>query len=271
MTPANGIYRRRQFGPFHVLEAAYKPGLRMSPHEDGVALRISIVLAGLVQEDSRGVTEFGSAASVVVKPSDVRHANVFGNEGAQLVSIVIPEEVIPDRRGLSEWTWHHGGPISRDATSLVRIYRTESETAGAVEACTYALLDTLREDTSEAGAPAAVPAWLRRVRERLHEEFAEAYSVAELAEEARVHPVYLTRLFRRHFQCSVTRYVQRLRVRYAAAVLASPRDRSVARLAQEAGFFDQSHFSRTFRNEFGLAPGQFRSIMRLPGRRQFNE
>jgi len=35
--------------------------------------------------------------------------------------------------------------------------------------------------------------------------------------------------------------------------------RPIAEIAQEAGFYDESHLGRVFRRRFGISPGAFRS------------
>ena len=42
----------------------------------------------------------------------------------------------------------------------------------------------------------------------------------------------------------------------AAALLSSPQS-SIAAIGLELGFNDQSHFTRAFKNQFGVTPGQF--------------
>jgi transcriptional regulator GlxA family with amidase domain len=41
--------------------------------------------------------------------------------------------------------------------------------------------------------------------------------------------------------------------------------RSMADIAAECGFYDQSHFTRTFKAAEGVPPLQFRGVARQPG------
>ena len=59
------------------------------------------------------------------------------------------------------------------------------------------------------------PVWWTRVIEILHASFRENVRMTELASEAGVHPVYLSRMFRRIEGKTAGTYVQQLRVQHA--------------------------------------------------------
>lgn len=67
----------------------------------------------------------------------------------------------------------------------------------------------------------------------------------------------LYRLF--ESQGGVAHYIQTERLRAVSRTLANPQDRrSIAEIAQDAGFFEHSTFSRIFRRTFGCTPREFR-------------
>jgi AraC family transcriptional regulator len=99
------------------------------------------------------------------------------------------------------------------------------------------------------------------VRERLDSRIGTRPSLAELAALARVHPVHLARSFRQHYGVSIGEYVRRLRLEWAAAQLAATQT-PIALLAAQAGFADQSHFTRAFKRHTGLTPGRYRGVVR---------
>jgi AraC family transcriptional regulator len=82
-----------------------------------------------------------------------------------------------------------------------------------------------------------------------------------MAEAVGAHPVYLSREFHRHFRCTVGEYVRQLRIELACHKL-SGSDEPLALIALAAGFFDQSHFSRTFKLLTGMSPAQYRKTFR---------
>jgi AraC-like DNA-binding protein len=103
--------------------------------------------------------------------------------------------------------------------------------------------------------------WLEPTRERLHDALGTRLTLAELAADAGVHPVHLARSFRQRYGVSVGEYVRRLRLDWAAAQLTTT-ETPLAAIAADAGFADQSHFTRAFRRHTGLTPGRYRRVVR---------
>jgi AraC family transcriptional regulator len=72
-----------------------------------------------------------------------------------------------------------------------------------------------------------------------------------------VHPGYLASAFRRHFGCTIGEFVRRQRIALACRALTDG-DAPLADVAIEAGFADQSHFTRTFKRQLGMTPAAYR-------------
>jgi AraC family transcriptional regulator len=75
-----------------------------------------------------------------------------------------------------------------------------------------------------------------------------------------VHPVTLARGFRRRFGCTMGDYVRQRRIERAMEQLRSSHD-SLAEIALQNGFADQSHFSNLFRRTVGLSPSRYRRLV----------
>lgn len=105
------------------------------------------------------------------------------------------------------------------------------------------------------------PKWLARVMEKLKSEYCDRLTLEDLAREAGVHPVHLSRVFRRCKDEGIGEYVHRLRIRVACEQMLAPR-KSLAEISLETGFADQSHFTRAFRRITGMSPGAFRNLVR---------
>ena len=237
----------------------YAPGHTMRPHEHGVSA-ISVVLEGHVWERVGRHEEIGGPFSLVLKPAGVVHENRFGPGGARMLQVVLGDDLAEAVR-MRAWAWGHGSALARPVARLVRAARRAAageDSAGAFDDALATLAD---EATGTAPAGTEPPRWLRDVRERIHDEAADAPSVAALAAMAGVHRVTLARAFRRHVGCSTTDYLRRLRVNAAAAALATT-DVPIAHVALDAGFADQSHLTRAMKETVGTTPGRFRADVR---------
>jgi AraC family transcriptional regulator len=125
----------------------------------------------------------------------------------------------------------------------------------------------LEEALVELFAPAAVVsvhpkyAPVMRVREMLHARAGESLTLLQLADESGLHPIYLSRSFRRLFGMRVGQYLNRVRVSLAAVKL-NHRDSALTDIAAQCGFADQSHLTRTFKALRGITPGEYRDSLR---------
>ena len=101
------------------------------------------------------------------------------------------------------------------------------------------------------------PPWLGRIIERLSIEYCERLTLDELSREAGVHPVHLSRVFRRCLGEGIGEHIHRLRVR-AACEQMRVSEITMAEISLACGFADQSHFTRAFRKLTGMTPAAFR-------------
>jgi len=83
-------------------------------------------------------------------------------------------------------------------------------------------------------------------------------SLDGLAREFACSPFHLSRVFHQTERMSLRRYVSRLRVGVAADRLATGAP-NLTELALDLGFADHSHFTNSFRREWGLSPSRFRA------------
>ena len=104
------------------------------------------------------------------------------------------------------------------------------------------------------------PRWLVRASGLLRDRSGDPVTVREIARECGVHPVHLARSFRAHLGCSPGDYLRRLRLERAAARIRGRRS-SLAEIALDAGFVDQSHMTRTFRCVYGITPAGYRRAL----------
>lgn len=105
------------------------------------------------------------------------------------------------------------------------------------------------------------PHWLRQATAMIREEFRQPLTVRGIAQEIGVHPVHLSRVFRRFHRASIGDTLRRVRVQFACDRLREP-DVQLADLALSAGFCDQSQLTRSFKRVVGTTPGRYRERAR---------
>jgi len=95
----------------------------------------------------------------------------------------------------------------------------------------------------------------------MNRNIAEPPSLKSLAEAANISPEHFSRKFKNAFNVSPKRYMLHKRIAFAKQRLLSEH-KSIEEVAEQSGFCDIFHFSRTFKKETGLSPSQFRKTYR---------
>jgi transcriptional regulator of acetoin/glycerol metabolism len=119
-------------------------------------------------------------------------------------------------------------------------------------------LATLRQRATPAPARGGLPPGaMRRVREHVETHLSESMDLAELAAIAGLSLYHFARAFKQSAGVTPHHYLMRRRIERAQAMLARS-GLPLSQIALAAGFSDQSHLARHFRQMLGMTPGQFR-------------
>jgi AraC family transcriptional regulator len=204
--------------------------------------------------------------SAVSEPAEERHANALGFAGAHVV-VIQPDQRAVDRLGpcgqlFEEVQYARHSPVWGLARRIAReLEAPDSATPLAIEGLVLEVLALASRQGQVDGAEHRVPLWLVRVRDQLHERFRDPPRLDDLAQEANVHPDYMARVFRTRFGAPVGTYVRQLRVEWALVQL-HVTDEPISQIALDAGFADQSHFTRACKRHTGLTPVEYRRALR---------
>jgi AraC-like DNA-binding protein len=99
------------------------------------------------------------------------------------------------------------------------------------------------------------------MKEFVSQRFATRVSAREVAAAAGLSVSRALHLFRRESGMTLSSWITSQRIDYARYLLKNTL-RSMADIASECGFFDQSHFTRTFKSVEGVPPLRFRKAAR---------
>ena len=222
----------------------------------------ALVIDGAVCKTFGRSTATLARGSFMSIPAGATHSSVFGPDGCQVVILRrVGETGSPLFPGaFRSCTSIHAGVFSLLGWQIAK--ELESR-----DACSPLALEGLAlELLARAGRAGAEDGdsdtrWLETVRDRVHDLTPRVASLHELGAIVGRHPAHVARAFRRAYGTSVTAYARTLRLEWATVAVATTDD-AIARIALDAGFADQSHFTRAFRRHHGVTPARYRDLVR---------
>jgi AraC family transcriptional regulator len=258
--------RQRVVGGLHLIETHYAPGSRLPRHSHQHGY-FCLVRRGQYREEYGSRVRSCGPLTVAFHPPGEIHAEQFAGDETWSFNIEVTDSWLaqwPDFAARYDWAADfQGGALAGLALRLHgEFLRADTAAVLAIEGLTLEILaEGWRRSVPVLGQDA--PLWLARVRESLHDGFAEPLTLAELAAQAGVHPVHVAAAFRRYYGCTVGQYLRRRRIEFACHQLTTSAT-TLADIALSAGFADQSHFCRTFKRLTGLTPAAYRQATDLP-------
>jgi AraC family transcriptional regulator len=252
------VPRRHHCHGFLLSEIVHRVGKKLPRHTHPLAF-FSLLLDGAYAEHIGTKTISYTPLTIGFHPPGLTHDDEIGTGGGRFFNVEIESLWLDRLREIAPLpdvsTDLHGGEMVWLATRLYRECREfDAASPLAIEGLVLEMLATVARARIEEKRP---PAWLSRVVDRLHAEFQRPLTVNDLAAEAGIHPFHLSKVFRRFHHQTIGEYLHRLQVHYACNQLATP-DLKLADVALAAGFADQAHFTRVFKQLTGITPGAFR-------------
>ena len=98
---------------------------------------------------------------------------------------------------------------------------------------------------------------LRQVTDYINEHSTQNISLTEMAQTVQMSLYHFSRLFKQSTGLTPHQYLLRCRTEQAKRLLRTT-NLSIATIAAQVGFVDQSHFARHFKRYVGIPPSQFR-------------
>jgi AraC family transcriptional regulator len=195
---------------------------------------------------------------LIFNPAGTYHDDQFHGGGA-FFTITIPQLPRPEAR------LGPAGPIqlaSPNAHMLVRrALREAARWSCDSELVAEALCWELTGLIDGAASARHRPDWFAWACDYLRDNHASPIDLRQLSAELGVHPVHLTRTFRAFLRCTPGEYLRAWRLDRAARALTQGH-RTLAQIAFENGFTDQSHLNRHFARAYGVSPGRYRKLTR---------
>ena len=258
------IISSREVAGFVLTETTYSPNQRLSKHCHEHVNFVIVVRGGFTEHVGR-TTRRCEPSSVIFRPPGELHADDFHNAGGRCLTIEVAEQ------------WLKSTPepevIIRDpavvqnallTTISSRLYaefrRLDNISALAIEGLIFEMIAEVSR-LSIKQRVSSPRCRIENAREIIHSQFSTNITLRFLADSIGAHPVYLAREFRNRYHCTIGDYIRNLRIQFACRELAQS-DATIAQIASTSGFFDQSHFTRTFKQLIGTTPTKYRKNIR---------
>jgi AraC-like DNA-binding protein len=232
------------------------------------AFAIGAILHGAGGYQCRGARHVLPAGTLSLMNPEEPHTGHAESERLVYRMLYVEESRLPALLGRKQlprgFLGLNPGDDGQVAASLARLAAEfERDDALVLESELLALLELVfvRHGGLRPAAPAQRDGGVTaRLRDFLEAHYREAVSLEQLAALLDRHPRHLIDSFRRAYGVPPHTYLLQRRVREAKRRLVAgeaPLD-----VALDLGFYDQAHFSTTFRRFTGVTPGRFRNATR---------
>ena len=248
----------------HAYEAAYAPGSQLPEHQHASPFFTYVLRGNYVEQEGRLPRECGRGAVIFHQPNET-HSNLVGPQGTASLNVEIDAaawraltaDMLPPRdivgralSGNAEWlavaVWREFH--NDDSASALGLDETVATLCGAIR-------------ISAARGVFEPHTRLDRCTEYLRARPTATPRLAEVAQVAGVHPMHLSKLFRKRFGYSMGEFLRRQRIAWSCEQLARDTG-TISSIAVRAGFSDHAHFTRTFRRIAGCSPSWYRTRLR---------
>ena len=257
-------FRQLEVGPFQLTHVRLSALSTIEPHYHERP-NLGVMLQGSFDLSFRGSRSASCTNGYLfIEPAGETHCNCMGCRGARVLALqpdpAMLEALLPQAGFLT-------APAVTRIPSVNLLARRLARELSSPDPFSPLLLEGLAAELLALAGRAASwperrrrdPVWLQEIEAELETALPGRISLVELARRAGVHVTQFNRQFRNRFGKSAGRYLLERRLEWAAAELASG-TRALAEIACQAGFADQSHFTRRFREYTGRTPQEHRRL-----------
>ncbi len=250
-----GAVGRRFETPLAVVSKVEHTSARALPLHDHELAYFCMLLGGSYTERVAGRSMDYRIFEAGFHPARMPHRDAVGRDGACFLCLEVHARPgdIPLPRDVSLLP----GEVSAQLLHLYRSFAGGTLSGMELEATVWELCgDAARHRTPK---ERAMPRWMRQCLDIIEEEYADSLTVTAIAERVGVHPVHVSREFRRRYGLTIGEYANKVRVRAACRHLARGGD-TLACIAHATGFADHAHFCRVFKSTVGCTPSEFAAL-----------
>jgi AraC family transcriptional regulator len=226
------------------------------------------VVAGSYLSSASGAPPVCPSSTIIFNPAGTTHRDSFALPSGRFLTVSISDQTLHIAT--------EGAALPFVATTMVSEHAAAAglrlvQQCVASEVDGSAIMEGLCWEPLSGASGAKLwpekylPSWIRSAQELLQDQCTGPLLISDMAQQLGVHPVYFARVFRKVFHCTPGEYRTRCRLNQGMALLGNA-NLSLSDIALKAGFFDQSHFTRAFRDHLGTPPHTYRKRLHGDGR-----
>ncbi len=254
--------KRIQTEDFGLSETFYPAQSRLPLHTHELPY-FGFVLDGTYTEQFDRRRRVCSRQSLIYHPAGERHEQHFETGAVRLFRIEIGSRYCRELNRFNLLLEYPANVRNREVPTIIRrLYREfefEDDVSPLIkEGLILELVGNLARLSKplERGGTRRPPRWLKQVCDLIEARFAESLTLGALAQTVDVHPVTLAREFRRCYNRTLGDTVRQKRIEFARREIIKGK-LPLVEIALRAGFYDQSHFTKTFKSLTGTTPREF--------------
>lgn len=216
--------------------------------------------------------EISAGTVVLMNPGDVHACNPIANEPWSYQMVYVDTPWLTDLQHQLGFSTDMGyrpfnTPYTRDAVlyeGLLELYRIlvdEQAENLQKQSALVSYFTEVQQRLNPSDTPVReVNHKLVRAADYIREHCTDALKLEDICVAAELSPSYLIRAFKQYYGLTPHAFLVNQRIQFARAQLRQ--GELIADVALAAGFADQAHFQRTFKQHFAATPGQYREQLK---------
>jgi AraC family transcriptional regulator len=247
-------YAARKAGGYIISRSTYSPSCALGTHAHAED-RVVLTLRGGFDAGYGSRTFALDRWRAIYRPARIEHRDAYEQETVCL-TIRLPAAERAGSEAFIVLDEELAGIAGRLAGELDA---SDSDTGLVIEALSAQIAARV-QSRRDIGRPGC--RWIREIRERVEDEYADPPTLAALAGAVGREASYVANAFKRTYGKSIGDYVREVRL-WRTRKLVEDSSIPLAEVAQRGGFADQSHFARLFKRRFAMTPGEYRRRLLL--------
>ncbi|WP_089161450.1 AraC family transcriptional regulator [Caballeronia sordidicola] len=263
-------YRHSISMPGLTLGTARYAEFRFEPHYH-LDYHIGLVGSGVQRQSFRGETLLLTRGAIQLMPPGEVHDGIAASDGPYTLQTFRVSSALLHGLG-EEITGKHYFPsqaatVLKDSSLAGQLLKMHTALQHATadrmtnEILVFELLESLfarmKQPSPRRHSGALSPQHLRLVRDFVDAKLADKIVLEDLSLLIGLDRFRFLRLFKRAVGMTPHAWLLRMRLEKAVALMTANRQMPITEIAHAVGFFDQSHFTRVFRDAYGVTPARF--------------